>query len=215
MIVGETVTAGLLYADADGITNSLLGIPAPIFGWYTDDQLLATGQSYTITSAEEGKVLYFKLGFTDDAGNFELSNSYAFWDTPVAAGNNLAAGELSISGLAKQYQTLTSDTSLIADADGLGSFSYQWLRDESEINGATSVAYTLTQQDVGAQISVKISFTDGAGNSEEIVSAETSAVTNVNDNPSFSTSPSLAATDDIEYSYSVLINDLDGRYGIF
>ena len=44
---------------------------------------------------------------------------------------------------------LTADTSGISDADGLGAFSYQWLRDGTDIGGATSSTYTLGDLDVG------------------------------------------------------------------
>ena len=42
-----------------------------------------------------------------------------------------------ITGTATQGQTLTADTSAIADLDGLGTFSLQWLRDGRDIASAT------------------------------------------------------------------------------
>ncbi|WP_282058895.1 hypothetical protein, partial [Lentibacter algarum] len=69
------------------------------------------------------------------------------------------------------------------DQDGLGALSYQWLRDGSNISGATSTAYTLVEADVGKNISVRVTYTDGYGASESVTSSETSAVTNQNDSP--------------------------------
>ena len=63
-------------------------------------------------------------------------------------------------GTATEDQILTADTSGISDADGLGAFSYQWYRDGVPIGGATGQTYTLGDADVGAQISVQVSYTD-------------------------------------------------------
>jgi hypothetical protein len=82
-----------------------------------------------------------------------------------------------ISGTASEYQTLTAITSSIADEDGLGAFSYQWLRDGTPITGANSSSYTLSDDDIGNRISVQITFTDGWGTTETLTSAETAAVT--------------------------------------
>jgi Ca2+-binding RTX toxin-like protein len=59
----------------------------------------------------------------------------------------------------------------------LGSFSYQWLRDGTEISSATSSTYALTQTDVGYAITVRVSYTDGGGTAETVTSSETSLVT--------------------------------------
>ena len=75
-------------------------------------------------------------------------------------------------------ETLTTDTSGIADSDGLtnATFSYQWLADDSEIAGATGSAYTLADSEEGKAIKVRVSFTDDAGNDEALTSAATAAV---------------------------------------
>ena len=60
-----------------------------------------------------------------------------------------------ITGSAIEDQTLTVDTRAIADADGLGAFGYQWLRDGVAIAGATAIDLLLGDADVGAPISVR------------------------------------------------------------
>ncbi|MDQ7076634.1 MAG: hypothetical protein Q9M45_02120 [Robiginitomaculum sp.] len=77
-----------------------------------------------------------------------------------------------------QGQTLTADASSVADADGLGISSYQW-----SVSGATGTSYTLTQGDVGASITVTVSYTDGGGTDESVTSAATSPIADVNDSP--------------------------------
>ena len=83
-----------------------------------------------------------------------------------------------ITGTARVGETLTADTSGIADADGLdnAAFSYQWLADDANIDGATGYTHTLQDADEGKAITVKVSFTDDAGNGETLTSAATAAV---------------------------------------
>ena len=90
-----------------------------------------------------------------------------------AASNNFATGAPSISGVLEQDEVLTADTAGIADADGLGAFSYQWLADGTPISGATSSTYTLMASEVRDAISLTVTFTDAADNSEWLTSAET------------------------------------------
>jgi hypothetical protein len=95
--------------------------------------------------------------------------------------NDAPVGVPTITGTVTEDQTLTADTSGISDADGLGAFSYQWLRDGAAIGGATASTYTLGDADVGSQVSVQVSYTDGQGTNESLTSAQTAAVANVND----------------------------------
>ena len=94
------------------------------------------------------------------------------------AANSPATGQPTISGTAQVGETLTADTSGIADADGLtnATLSYQWLADDADISGATGSTYTLTDSDGGKTIKVRVSFTDDAGNDETLTSAATVAV---------------------------------------
>ncbi|PRD64435.1 hypothetical protein C6P64_14470, partial [Malikia granosa] len=64
----------------------------------------------------------------------------------------------------------------LADADGLGTISYQWLADGAAITGATGSTITLTQAQVGKTISVKASYTDGKGTAESVTSSATLSV---------------------------------------
>ncbi|MCE9688681.1 hypothetical protein LZP73_21300, partial [Shewanella sp. AS16] len=56
--------------------------------------------------------------------------------------NDAPTGSVSITGTAIEDQSLTASNTL-GDADGLGSISYQWLRDGSNISGATGSSYLL------------------------------------------------------------------------
>ena len=97
---------------------------------------------------------------------------YAY-DLPGAQeGNTPAAGAPSITGVAVQNATLTGDVSGISDGDGIDpdGFLYQWIRvdgtTETDIADAIESTYTLTAQDVGKALRVRVVFNDLAGNAE-------------------------------------------------
>ena len=89
---------------------------------------------------------------------------------------NPATGAPTINGRVEPGQTLTVDTSGIADADGLTgtAFSYQWVSyDENaytDIHGATDPTFTLLPADEGRAFRVRVSFTDDAGNRHSLTS---------------------------------------------
>ncbi len=92
--------------------------------------------------------------------------------------NSPATGAPTVTGTAQVGETLTADTSGIADQDGLdnASFAYQWLADDSDIAGATDSTYTLTPDDLGKRVKVRVTLTDDRGNSETLTSAATDEV---------------------------------------
>ena len=89
--------------------------------------------------------------------------------------NNPPTGNITITGTAKEAQTLTIKNTL-ADTDGLGDFSYQWLSNGKEIVGATNDRYVLSTADVGKKISVQVSYLDGESTEELVTSKATAAV---------------------------------------
>ena len=92
--------------------------------------------------------------------------------------NSPATSAPTVTGTARVGETLTADTSGIADADGLtnATFTYQWVAGGSDISGATGSTYTLTASDQGQTVQVRVSFTDDAGNEETLTSEATAAV---------------------------------------
>ena len=95
---------------------------------------------------------------------------------PVLGQN--ATGEPTISGVHRVGEELTASTAAIADPEGVANatFAYQWVSvdasaTEKEIDGATSLTYTLAGADEGGTVKVKVSFTDDGGNTEERTSA--------------------------------------------
>ena len=92
--------------------------------------------------------------------------------------NSPASGQPVITGTAQAGLPLTADTSAISDDDGLSDveFNYQWVADDTEIQGATGSTYELSDSDVGKTIKVRVSFTDDADNEESLTSSATVAV---------------------------------------
>ena len=173
--VGETLkaeTSGI--ADADGLDNAGFA-----YQWLADGADLpgATDDTYTLVDTDEGKAISVTVSFTDGGGNEESLTSAAT-GAVEAKSNSPATGQPAISGTALVGETLTADTSGIADEDGLTNavFSYQWLADGAEISGTTGSTYTLVDADEGKAISVAVSFTDDAGNDETLTSAASAAV---------------------------------------
>ena len=163
-------------ADADGLSNVQYE-----YQWLADDSDIAgaTNATYTLTDSEESKAITVQVRFTDDADNEETLTSTAT-DAVAAAvqTNSPANGAPTISGTAQVGETLTANTSGIADADGLSNvqYEYQWLADDSDIAGATNATYTLTDSEEGKAITVQVGFGDDRGNDEALTSAATGAV---------------------------------------
>ena len=177
--VGQTLTADASgISDADGLDNVTFG-----YQWLSDDADIegATNSTYVLTGEDEGKTIRVRVTFTDDEGNEETVTSTPTEEV-AAKDNNAATGAPAITGTARVGQTLTADTSGIADADGLTSvsYSYQWVRSDgstdTDIPDATGSSYSLVDADEGKTIKVKVRFTDDAGKNEALTSAATALV---------------------------------------
>ena len=182
--VGQTLWAGIsAISDVDGLTNVTYS-----YQWLADDADIAgaTATTYTLADADEGKAIKVRVSFTDDAGFNETLTSAATQAVSFAVqqqvANNPATGTPTISGTAQVGETLTVDTTGIADADGLTNvaYSYQWIRNDGssdvDISGATSGTYTLIDVDEGKTIKVRVTVTDDADNEETLTSSATAAV---------------------------------------
>ena len=181
--VGETLrahTSGI--ADEDGLTDVSYS-----YQWIRNDGSSdtditgGTDSTYALVADDEGKTIKIRVSFTDDYGYAESLTSTA--TTAVAAKPNTSATGLpTIGGTAQVGETLTADTSGIADADGLTkvSYSYQWVANDgtadTDISGAASSTYPLVDADQGKTVKVRVSFTDDAGNEETLASSPSEPV---------------------------------------
>ncbi|HUR89407.1 MAG TPA: NF038122 family metalloprotease [Ramlibacter sp.] len=174
---GQTLTASNSLADLDGLG-------AITYQWQADGDPIGgeTGNTLLLGAGQVGKVITVVASYMDDFGANETVTSAG--TSAVLDFNTPPTGVVAITGTIAQGQQIAADTSAVADADGIGTFSYQWLRDGNPINLATSVSYTLAQIDVGTQVSVRVTYTDSGGHDETLTSDPTASVVNVNDLPS-------------------------------
>ena len=102
--------------------------------------------------------------------------------SPAELANTAPEGLPVIAGTARVGETLTASAAGIADADGLvgATFAWQWLAGEdgaqTPIAGATGPSYTPGAAEEGKPVRVRVTFTDGGGTQESLVSAATAAV---------------------------------------
>jgi Ca2+-binding RTX toxin-like protein len=133
------------------------------------------------------------LRVTDDSNNVAGSTQEVKL-SGVGNNNRPATGSVLVSDRVPAVgQTLTAITTSIADADGLGTFRYQWQRTPqdgslswSNVPGnGTSASFTIpggivgVLTNTGRRYRVIVSFTDGAGNAEELTSNPTAQTTPV------------------------------------
>ena len=177
--VGETLTVltnGI--TDEDGLDNVSYSYQWMAGGSDIDG---ANASNYTLTASEQGQTIKVKVSFTDDADHEETLTSAA---TGVVAAkpNSPATGAPTIGGTPQVGETLTVLTNGITDEDGLDnvSYSYQWVANDgttdTDIRDATDSTYTLTDDDAGKTIKVRVSFTDDADNQEFLTSTDTDTV---------------------------------------
>ena len=154
----------------------------------------ATAATYTTGDADVGTMLSVRVTYTDDQGTTESLTSAS--TASVQNVNDAPSGSLLINGVLREAETLTANVSGISDNDGLGTFSYQWLRNGSTIAGASGTTYNTTNVDVGTNLAVRITYTDGQGTVETVTSAATTAIQNINDAPNGQPVISGTATED-------------------
>ena len=140
--------------------------------------------TYTDTEVEPGVLYVYRVRASNYFARFSKASEPVVIRIPetVPTANSPATGAPTISGTAQVDETLTVDTSGIADADGLDnvSFSYQWVvndgTSDADIEDASGTTYTLTSDDEGKTVKVRVTFTDDADNEESLTSAATAAV---------------------------------------
>jgi ribosomal protein S28E/S33 len=190
--VGGTPAEDQILTASTGALADIDGLGSFSYQWLRDGVAIggATASSYLLGDADVGASIQVQVGWTDGQGTAELVSSAAVG--PVLNVNDAPAGAPAIVGTAEEDRTLTLDTSSVADSDGLGSFSIQWLRNGSAVSGATGSTYALGDADVGSLISVRVNWIDAHGTAETLTSATLGPVANVNDAPTGA--PSISGT---------------------
>ncbi|WJD72393.1 peroxidase family protein [Pseudomonas asiatica] len=169
----------------------------------------ATGATYRVTDDVAGLNIRVRAVYQDAKGTLEIVDS---------AANSAPTAGPTVTGLLVQNQTLTANTATIVDADGLSNpqFTFQWQSNRGlgwvNIVGAISSTFVLTQEQVGQNMRVLVSYVDDIGVHESIASDILDPVANANDAPTGAvlisdTTPALGQT---LTALTGSIADLDG-----
>ena len=210
--VGETLTADTSpIDDEDGLTNVSYRYQWIAAGTDIDG---ATGSTYVLTSSEQGQAIQVRVTFTDDRDNEETLTSAATV-VVAAAPNRQATGQPTIGGTPQVDQTLTADTSNIADQDGLThvSYSYRWIAGGTDIDGATGSSYELTSSEQGQTIQVRVTFTDDADHEETLTSTATVEVAAKPNSPATG-APTIGGTPQVDQTLTADTSPIDDEDGL-
>lgn len=139
----------------------------------TTGQVIPVNSISTLTftpAANENSANYTTIPYIlTDSADETINGSLAI---DVIAVNDAPTGSVTILGTPQVGQALTASNDL-ADADGLGTISYQWKADNTIIDSALSSTYVLVAGDVNKTIAVTASYTDGGGTVEAVTSEAT------------------------------------------
>lgn len=125
-----------------------------------------------------------QLSYVDGQGNLETILSPP--SSPVQNVNDKPNGAPQLVGAAQEEDALVVDTSMISDDDGLGIFAIIWQRSSTktewqafpETNGEV---LQLSQRHVGYSYRAVVSYEDGHGTKELLVTSPSETVQNVDD----------------------------------
>ena len=141
-------------------------------------------QSFTPRERHVGRLLRVQLSYVDGQGNLETILSPP--SSPVQNVNDKPNGSPQLVGAAMEEDALVVDTSMISDDDGLGNLSIIWQRSSTktdwqafpEVNGEV---LPLQQRHVGYSYRAVVSYVDGHGTKELLVTSPSETVQNVDD----------------------------------
>jgi hypothetical protein len=202
---GVSLKAGTILLTMDGekgisADNIQAGTRQDIFALEVSKTTLVNGATAATAS------IFFDGSDKGLGDNTESLDAITLTD-PQSSVNSLPTGGVSIDGIATEDNVLTVNLTTLADADGLGAFSYQWQRDGLTITGATTGNYTLGDADVGALINLVVSYTDGAGNLEVVNSGDVGPIANINDDPTVDNAiPDQTATENSLFIFTFAAN---------
>ena len=145
----------------------------------------AVSEAFTPRDQQVGKYLRVQVSYIDGQGNPELINSPS--SLAVENVNDTPVGSPAIMGDAREGSSFTIDSSRVNDEDGIGAISYAWQRSKTKTDWETvsekmTQTFRIIQADVGYSYRASISYIDGFGTRETLVTEPSEVIANV-DNP--------------------------------
>ena len=141
----------------------------------------STSSSRTLTSDDAGHKLRIKVTATNSQGSASATSNASNTVAAGGSGPPVNTALPSISGSPVQGQTLAAGNGTWTGAATI-TYAFQWLRCDtggnscSTISGATTSSRTLTSDDVGHTVRIRVTASNGSGSSI-VQSNATSAVT--------------------------------------
>ncbi len=172
--------------DEDGLGDLTMQwqVQLPSGGWQTIDG--ATSQSFTPRQNHVGRALRVVIQYVDGEGTLEVIETAP--TGVVQNSNDLPQGLPIISGSSVEDNTIKIDVSGISDEDGVGQFTYQWERSSDaarwtpyQTNSSNPALLRLNQPEVGFAYRAIVSYVDGFGTTETLVTPATNMVQNIDD----------------------------------
>ncbi|MAC08036.1 MAG: hypothetical protein CMN38_05875 [SAR116 cluster bacterium] len=141
-------------------------------------------QSFTPRERHVGRQLRVQLSYVDGQGNLETILSPP--SSPVQNVNDKPNGAPQLVGAAMEEDALVVDTSMISDDDGLGNFSIVWQRSSTKTDWqafpeVAGEVLPLSQRHVGYSYRAVVSYMDGHGTKELLMTSPSETVRNVDD----------------------------------
>ncbi len=169
--------------EADAFTVKVGGAERAVSAVSIDSSTVTLTLDSPVTAGQRVTVGYARGGVSESIQHANRDKGHLAADLTERAVTNVtnrpSTGAPTIAGTAQVGETLTADTSGIADADGMtnAAFSYQWVANDgssdTDIPGATNPTYILLAAEEGKSIKVRVSFTDDSDNDETLTSDAT------------------------------------------
>ena len=156
--------AATLAAQPGGTVNAVDALKQVVAAQIVSQETVAVQAKTAVTTNSSS-------GITVTAATIDNDVTAQIVNVQTIFANHAPTGDVTMSGVPKQNQTLTAHHTL-ADADGLGAISYHWQSDGVSIAGATGDTFVLGGTQVGHRISLMASYTDGAGHNESMTSID-------------------------------------------
>jgi len=144
----------------------------------------AVHQSFTPRETHVGERLRVQISYVDGQGNLETLISPP--STKVQNVNDKPIGSPQLAGNAREEDALVVDTSLIADEDGVGTYSIIWQRSSTKTEWqafpeSVGEVLQLSQSHVGYSYRAVVSYVDSHGTRELLITNPSETVVNVDD----------------------------------
>jgi tetratricopeptide (TPR) repeat protein len=154
--VGDTITASYTGNGAETVT----------WQWMRGDSVIngAAGRTYVVVNDDMSRTLRVRVSNTDFNGNITSSAT-------TQVGRASLAGDITLSITTPKVGDIITAS---YTGNGSGTVTWQWMRNNSVIRGATNSTYIAGTSDVGRTLKVRVSYAD---QNDSLTSAPTAAVT--------------------------------------